>query len=389
MMKKFVCMIILLMNSGCSFVDPNLEVVEGFQVTYGEGVFEYYEDVLYGDFFDEEDVEVEVGYFDTTQLGEYTIEFEYILRGKTYCLDVDYEVVDTVEPIIFSSGSYTIEKGDSFNYETKFMVADNYDGNVQRFIIGEYDVDKIGSYDLTLQCMDSSGNSVEKDFVLHVVEEIIESTTVYNPTKVYLEDVIDTYKNEDTMIGIDVSKWQYKIDWDEVKLAGVEFAMIRIGYQGSSTGLTAMDEYFWYNIENAKRVGIDVGVYFYTLSDSVEQAIEQAHEICEILDGELLDLPIVFDWEDWSLFNKYSLSIQDLNTMVDSFIACVESYGYQGMNYGSATYLSKMFYDDKLTWLAHYTDETWYEGSYSMWQLTSSGVVSGIDALVDINVLYK
>lgn len=36
------------------------------------------------------------------------------------------------------------------------------------------------------------------------------------------------------MKGIDVSKWQGRIDWQKVKAAGIEFAIIRAGYGSSA-----------------------------------------------------------------------------------------------------------------------------------------------------------
>ena len=42
-------------------------------------------------------------------------------------------------------------------------------------------------------------------------------------------------------IGIDVSKWNKEIDWEKVKDAGVEFAIIRCGYRGASTGALVLD----------------------------------------------------------------------------------------------------------------------------------------------------
>lgn len=252
---------------------------------------------------------------------------------------------------------------------------------------GFYDVDVVGSYSLEVSLIDSSLNEVNQSVVLNVVQSIEQGITV-EPTSIYLEDIINKHKINDTSIGIDVSKWQGDIDWDVVKASGVEFAMLRIGYQGSESKETTLDLTFWYNYENAKRVGIDVGVYYYSLSNSVHTSIKQAFEIIDLLDGVSLDLPIVFDWEEWNYLSEYNLSIQELNTMVDAFIHVVEMYGYTGMNYSSKNYMGDLFYNDDPLWLAHYVDETNYEGDYAMWQLTCFGRVDGIEGYVDLNVLY-
>ena len=45
-------------------------------------------------------------------------------------------------------------------------------------------------------------------------------------------------------VGIDVSKWNGDIDWDKVKNAGVDFAIVRVGYRGSVPGSLVEDPYF-------------------------------------------------------------------------------------------------------------------------------------------------
>ena len=45
-------------------------------------------------------------------------------------------------------------------------------------------------------------------------------------------------------VGIDVSKWNGTIDWDKVKNAGVQFAIVRAGYRGSVTGSLVEDPQF-------------------------------------------------------------------------------------------------------------------------------------------------
>ncbi len=50
--------------------------------------------------------------------------------------------------------------------------------------------------------------------------------------------------NPNAKMGIDVSKWNKEIDWDKVKNAGVEFAIIRVGYRGATTGALIEDPYF-------------------------------------------------------------------------------------------------------------------------------------------------
>lgn len=152
---------------------------------------------------------------------------------------------------------------------------------------------------------DSSGNQTKKDFVLHVKEKSIEGDVPEEPKKekLYIGDIINNYKTENTKIGIDVSKWQQEINWEEVKNAGVEFVIIRMGYQTKYDGECTIDPYFISNIEGAKSVGLPVGIYFYSYAKNVEQARNQAEWLKEILKDYKIDLPVAFDWESWSSFN--------------------------------------------------------------------------------------
>ena len=59
--------------------------------------------------------------------------------------------------------------------------------------------------------------------------------------------------------GIDISKWQGKIDWNKVKKSQIDFAYIRIGYRGEN-GVIYKDDNADYNIQQAQKAGILVGV---------------------------------------------------------------------------------------------------------------------------------
>lgn len=398
--KKYILIITSLISTfivGFIFINNNTNNVEQKDVDnitinddgiieFNDIKLEYYQETSYNDYI--EGVSIDNDLIDTKQLGTYTVESTGIYKEKQYPVTIQYDVVDTTAPILMCRNTYIIEKGEEFDYESLFIVGDNYDKKVPIDIIGDYDLDTVGEYNIIAQCIDSSGNTTTKDIVVNVVEKI-ESTTTSETTYIYFDDVVQKHKTDDTSIGIDVSKWQGDIDFDKVKDAGVEFVFIRLGYEGKSNGVLYVDEKFQSNLDNAKRVGIDVGIYLYTVANSIDKAIEQADEVVSILNGIDLELPIVFDWEEWSLFRQYELSIQDLNNIADAFIDRVNYHGYEGMNYGSATYLTHFYHDDKPTWLAHYDDETWYEGQYAVWQLCDTGRIDGIYGNVDINVMYR
>lgn len=95
--------------------------------------------------------------------------------------------------------------------------------------------------------------------------------------------------------GIDVSKWQENIDWKKVKNAGIDFAIIREGYGKKSP--TQIDKKFKENIESAKSVGINCGVYHYSYADSIDDAVNEAQFCLENIQGYTLEYPVIFDVE--------------------------------------------------------------------------------------------
>ena len=97
--------------------------------------------------------------------------------------------------------------------------------------------------------------------------------------------------------GIDVSKYQSSIDWDKVKTAGVEFAIIRIGYRGYGSGALVQDPKFEEHFTNARNAGLRVGIYCFSQAVNENEAREEAQACVYVLNGRQLDYPIYFDTE--------------------------------------------------------------------------------------------
>ncbi len=344
--------------------------------------FEYYQKVTFKDAINV-NVDDEL---DTTELGHFVRET--IINNEKYI--IEYDVIDTTPPLIIGGNSKTVEVGKKVNLVNKFLCGDNHDDVPKCTIEGDYDLNKVGKYKLTYKATDSSGNTSTKKFTLKVIEKKDDSNGSTTIKKTPISKYIKKYKNENTMIGIDVSTWQGEIDYEKVKNDGVEFVIIRIGFGHTNSGEIKLDNQFKNNIKNAKEAGLKVGLYLYSYAENEEQAIEQANWIVDKLDGEKLDLPIAFDWEDWNSFNSYKMSFTKLNNSAQSFIDELERNGYEGMLYSSAYYLNHIWKDYKNIWLAYYTDNNDFnEKPFMLWQLTSSGKVNGIDGAVDIDVLYK
>lgn len=332
---------------------------------------------------------VEDKVINTSSLGVRNLSFLYEdLEGKRRLGTLEVEVVDTTSPTIFLYGTYTLTLGDDKDLAMSIMSVDNYDNKPMREIIGTYDVDKVGDYNLTYTVTDNSNNSTSKNFVL----KVIEPDEVSNSSKKYMdfEDIYTEYKTDKTEIGIDVSKWQGEIDFQKVKAAGASFVMIRVGSQDGMEGESVADEYFKRNIEEALKNNLKVGIYYYSYAKSEQEAKKQAGWVSEMIKDYEVELPVVFDWENWSTFNKFDMSLYTINKVASTFLEAIEAYGYRSMLYGSKYYLENIWSDgEHLVWLAHYTNETDYQGDYFMWQLSSTGKIDGIDWFVDVDILYS
>lgn len=327
---------------------------------------------------------------DTTKLGTQDINFEFINNdGIKLNYDFQIEVKDTKPPLAFVNSTYYIKKGGSKNFYKSIFCGDDYDPNPKCYIEGEYDTKKVGTYPVKFIAEDSSGNRYTKDINIVVYNPSHSSGggSSVNKKKTYFNDVYEKYKSNNTKIGIDVSKWQGEIDFDQLKEDGVEFIIIRVGW--GYLGEYTIDENFKRNISEANRVGIPVGVYFYSYASSRNESIQDALWVVEQLKGYQVDLPIAFDWEDWGDFNDYNVSFYSLSEVARVFLDVVGLYGYDGMLYGSKNYLEKIWLDIGYDiWLAHYTNKTDYQGDYTFWQLCQDGRVSGIKGDVDINIWY-
>ena len=327
---------------------------------------------------------------DTTSLGKKEIKFDFITdEGIKASYQYEIEVKDVIPPTVLLGGSYRVKKGSSSKFIDNILCGDDYDSNPKCEIVGDYDLNKEGSYPVVFKATDSSGNVTEKNFKLVVY--VPKQGGGSNPPKpkTYFSDIVKEHKNDKTRIGIDISKWQGDVDFDALKKAGVEFVIIRVGTTNGRDGDYILDPKFIQNIEGANRVGIDVGLYFYSYAHSKESALRDAEWVLEQIKDYKVDFPIAFDWESWTTFNSFSISFYELTSASTTFLNRLEESGYEGLLYSSKYYLENIWLpQDYDVWLAHYTSKTDYKGKYSMWQLCSNGKVDGIKGNVDIDVWY-
>ncbi len=195
--------------------------------------------------------------------------------------------------------------------------------------------------------------------------------------------------------GIDVSKYQGKIDWEKVKADGVEYAFVRLGLRGYGSGKIVMDEYYEENMREASAAGVETGVYFFTQAIAVEEAVEEANYVIENMADYDVTYPVVFDVEmivgDDGRANELS---QELRTEICiAFCDTIKAAGYTPMIYGNIRCFTQMLDMPRLEayekWYAFYDDYMYMPYEVSVWQYSEKGSVNGIKGDVDMNISYK
>ncbi len=214
----------------------------------------------------------------------------------------------------------------------------------------------------------------------------------------------DTQKTEQQSVktlGIDVSKWQGKIDWKKVKSAGIDFAIIRIGYRGEN-GKILKDDNADYNIQQADKAGLLVGVYFFSTATNTAEALEEAKWTASMIEGYPISYPVVYDCEGFEASDSrmYNLTAAQRTQNAVTFLKHIKSLGYEAMFYGAKTDFQGKWdmatlENDYKIWVAYYPSVTYpeiknpdYSGKYDMWQYTNKGKVSGVKGNTDMIVSY-
>lgn len=189
--------------------------------------------------------------------------------------------------------------------------------------------------------------------------------------------------------GIDVSQFQGTIDWEKVKAAGVDYAIIRCGY---GDNYTSQDDPQWArNVSECERLGIPYGVYIYSYAMSTTAAQSEAQHVLRLLKGHNPTYPVYLDMENESgSYNQGSLSAKTLGDIAATFCNAVSSAGYEVGIYANTNWFTNKLTDSRFNqwsrWVAQYNTTCTYTGSYTMWQCSSQGRVNGISGYVDLNL---
>ncbi len=296
------------------------------------------------------------------------------------------ETNDTAGETILAGGDHG-ETGDTASGESRPATEDHggQDGMTE-------DGDPM-SQDKTLP---SEGSGAEVGFEEGVQDPALNETESQDPAQTSQKVVRSR--------GIDVSKWQGKIDWQQVADAGVDFAIVRVGFRTTDTGEIKEDPYAAYNLQQAAKAGIQLGAYFFSTAVTEEEAREEARWTADFVAGYPITYPVVYNCEGFlsSDSRMYGISIDQRTDHAMAFLREVEKAGYEAMFHASKSDLTDGVSWDTArieaeypVWVAQYPAEPYpqtarstYYGEHAMWQYTSQGTVPGINAHVDINVAY-
>ena len=192
-------------------------------------------------------------------------------------------------------------------------------------------------------------------------------------------------------LGVDVSESQGAIDWQAVADDGIEFAIIRVGYRGSTEGELYTDANFDANIDGAIDAGLDVGVYFYSQALTEDEAREEAQLCLYEINGRELQYPVAFDFELSATQSSRADGLDPNQAAANAKAFCdeIEKEGYQAMIYGNPSDLARYNLVDiegYPIWYAEYGDLPNEGHEFTLWQYTNHGTVAGIDTQTDLNI---
>lgn len=195
-------------------------------------------------------------------------------------------------------------------------------------------------------------------------------------------------------LGIDVSGFQGDIDWLQVRQAGVEYVIIRVGGRGwGESGTLYADSRAQEYYRGAKEAGLEVGAYFFSQATTVYEAVEEALFALTLTAGWDMELPLVFDWEYVSDTARTAHVDRDMLTRCTrAFCDTVELAGRQSMIYFNQNQGQNLLKLEELTqypfWLAMYSNSCTYPYRVDFWQFTATETVPGIQTVVDMNLQF-
>ena len=187
--------------------------------------------------------------------------------------------------------------------------------------------------------------------------------------------------------GIDISYWQDNVDLQKAKNSGVQFVILREGYRKT------IDKKFLENVQKAKEAGLPVAVYHFIYTDGAT-TVENAQATVANMQRAGLDVASTWvfsdlEYDTWKK-NGETCTKEKCSLYTLEYIKALQALGckkigvYMNIDY-YRNYYTEDIKQNYPIWLADYTGTADY--SCSIHQYTSSGLVAGIQGLVDMNYL--
>ena len=211
-------------------------------------------------------------------------------------------------------------------------------------------------------------------------------------------------ETDQVTIGIDVARYQGTIDWAQVAASGIDFAMVRVGYRADTSREIVADTNAKYNMQEAQKNGIKVGVYFFSTATTTEEAKAEADWVADYISQYQITYPVAYDCEgfDQPSSAQYNLTNAERTDIAIAFLQEIYSRDYTPMFYASmgeltndAKWDTSRIESTYRIWVSQYpatpypeTAKSSYGGTHAMWQYTNRGTVAGINRAVDVNVAY-
>ncbi|MDE5872324.1 MAG: glycoside hydrolase family 25 protein, partial [Lachnospiraceae bacterium] len=175
----------------------------------------------------------------------------------------------------------------------------------------------------------------------------------------------------------------------------VRVVMIRVGYRGYGSGKLVEDAKFREYVEAALSENLRVGVYFYTQGINMEEGIEEARFVLDIIKDYNITCPVAIDTEALYVDDARTNELDNTarTDVVVGFCDTVKEAGYTPMIYTNRNWLVQMLDVTRLggykIWYAHYTNQPDLPYEYVGWQYTDSGTLNGVSGSVDLNVWFE
>lgn len=200
--------------------------------------------------------------------------------------------------------------------------------------------------------------------------------------------------SEVSFAGIDVSSHQNEIDWQAVSEAGIDFAIIRVGYRGYTEGDIFLDSRAQENLDGARNAGLDVGVYFFSQATTVREAKEEARFVLSVIRDYDISYPVFYDWEGiLSEARTDDITGQEMTDFAMAFCEEISAGGYSAgvyfnQNYGYNDFDLRKLHNYEF-WLAEYQSVQSFAYEVQLWQYDCEAQLPGIENTVDLNLCYK